>query len=151
MFLIFKHKTAFEYNHDRIIEMKKVISTLKGILQIFVGLSAIISGFLMIAFPDGSLMNLPLSLLHGSPFTDFLFPGIILFLVIGLGHAIAFIMNIKKYKYHETANSIMGIGLMIWIFIQVSLIGGGHWLQYLYFGIGLAENVFSILIFTFKK
>ena len=131
--------------------MKKSISVFEGILQIFVGLGAIICGILMIAFPDGSIINLPLSLLRGSPFTDFFIPGIILFSVIGLGHAIAFVMNIKQNKYHETANSIMGIGLMIWIFIQVSLIGGGHWLQYLYFGLGLAEVSLSILVFTLKK
>ena len=131
--------------------MKKLISVFAGILQIFVGLGAIICGILLIAFPDGSSINLPLSLLRGSPFTDFFIPGIILFSVIGLGHTIVFVMNIKQYIYYETANGIMGIGLMIWIFIQVSLIGGGHWLQYLYFGIGLAETAISILVFTLKK
>ena len=40
----------------------------------------------------------------------------------------------------------MGLGLMIWIFVQASLIGGGHWLQYLYFALGTAEVSLAVLL-----
>jgi hypothetical protein len=41
---------------------------------------------------------------------------------------------------------VLGIGLMIWIFVQVNMIGGGHILQYSYFALGVVETSLSFLI-----
>ena len=37
-----------------------------------------------------------------------------------------------------------GLALMSWIAVQVVMIGGGSWLQPLYFGVGLAILVLSL-------
>ena len=133
--------------------MTKLISIFEGIIQASVAISAIIAGIHMMVIPAGSktIMNLPTSMLKDSPFTDFFFPGLILFTVIGLGHAVSFVINIKHYKFYNISNSIMGFGLMIWIFVQVSLVGSGHWFQYLYFGLGTAEVSFAVLLQTLEK
>jgi hypothetical protein len=39
-----------------------------------------------------------------------------------------------------------GFALMIWIFVQVSMIGGGNWLQYLYFVLGVLQLLFGVLL-----
>ena len=54
------------------------------ILQFFLGFGAVISGGLLIAAPNGSLMQMPLSMLASSPFSNFLIPGIILFSLLGV-------------------------------------------------------------------
>lgn len=126
--------------------MKKSISILEGSLQAFVGLSALVSGGLMMASPKGGLMPLPLSMLKGSPFADFFLPGLILFVVIGLGHAAASVMSFRLRRFAGSAGSVVGLSLMIWIFVQVNMIGGGHWLQYLYFAVGTAEVTLPVLL-----
>lgn len=46
----------------------------------------------------------------------------------------------------RVAGVFFGVGLMIWIFVQVSMIGGGHWLQYSYFFLGLLETLVGFAI-----
>jgi hypothetical protein len=119
--------------------MKKIVDAVQGVLQAFIGLGAAVSGALMVASPDGRMMGMPLAMLDGSPFHDFLAPGIILCLVLGLGHLAAAAMSFGKNRLSGFAGTAFGIALAIWIFTQVSMIGGGHWLQNLYFGLAVAE------------
>ncbi len=126
--------------------MKTFIVVSQGVLLILVGLSAGISGALLIAAPSGSLLQAPLTMLKGSPFADFLIPGIILFLVNGVGQGIAGIMTIRRHPASGYIGAVFGLGLMIWIFVQVSMIGGGHILQYIYFFLGVAETAMACLI-----
>jgi peptidoglycan/LPS O-acetylase OafA/YrhL len=128
--------------------MKKLVSMVAGILQAFVAFGALVCGVLLMFFPKGTMMNMPLSMLKGSPFADFFLPGLILFAVIGLGQAVAAVMSFRRRRHSGEAGAVMGIGLMIWIFVQVSMIGGGHWLQYLYFAFGVAEVSMAILLLT---
>lgn len=48
------------------------------------GIGAIVGGVILIIDPSGSMVNLPASLLENSPFASFLYPGIILLLVLGV-------------------------------------------------------------------
>ena len=55
------------------------------LLLAFLGVSAIGGGGALIISPSGKLLGgLPLSILKNSPFADFLIPGIILFVVLGI-------------------------------------------------------------------
>jgi hypothetical protein len=117
-----------------------------GILQVFISLGAIAGGLVLIISPDGSIMHLPAGLLKGTPFPNFLIPGLILFTINGLGHLMAGILCFMKSKFAGWSGIFFGFGLMIWIFIQVSLIGGGDPLQYTYFFLGLFETILGIWI-----
>ena len=119
--------------------MKKTIYIIAGILQLFIGLSAFVSGILMMIFYDGKALQMPLSMLKGSPFTDFFIPGLILCLVNGAGNIFSAILSFKRHRLSGFAGIFFGSGLVIWIFVQVSMIGGGHWLQNLYFSLGFLE------------
>lgn len=126
--------------------MKKTLLIILGSLQIFVGLTAFISGILLVIYPSGKLLNAPLEMLNGSPFNDFLLPGLILLSVNGIGQLIAGYLTFRKNSYSSLIAAVLGIGLMIWIFVQVNMIGGGHLLQYSYFFIGVAETSLAFLI-----
>lgn len=54
------------------------------LLQFLLGVSAVICGALFIYAPDGSIIQIPLSQLDGSPFQNFLIPGVILCLFVGV-------------------------------------------------------------------
>lgn len=115
-------------------------------LEALIGLSALPSGIILMVFSDGEKLKMPLSMLDRTPFPNFFLPGLILASVIGLGHAVAAAMTFRRRRLRAPAGAVMGLGLMIWIFVQVSMIGGGHWLQYLYFFLGTAETALAVLL-----
>jgi len=98
---------------------------------------AIICGALLVIAPDGRYLEMPLEMLAGSPFRNYLIPGLILFLVNGVGNTVSAILCFRLNRFAGFTGMIFGFGLIIWIFVQVNMIGGGHWLQYLYFGLGI--------------
>jgi hypothetical protein len=55
------------------------------LLLLFQGISATPSGFLLVLDPTGGRMQMPLEMLAGSPFPNYLIPGLILSIVLGLG------------------------------------------------------------------
>ena len=130
----------------KIYQNKKLIHNFEGILQLFIGIGAFVSGILMIIYPDGSLMELPLNMLHGSPFKNFLVPGILLFSVNGLGNVFSAILSFKQHSIAGFAGIFFGFVLIVWLYVQVNMIGGGHWLQILYFILGVIELSCGILI-----
>jgi hypothetical protein len=130
----------------KIYQYKNLINTFEGILQLFIGLGAAVSGILMFVQPDGSLLGLPLNMLHGSPFVDFLVPGILLFSVNGLGNMLSAVLSFKQHAMAGFAGIFFGIGLVIWLYVQVSMISGGHWLQNFYFVLGIIELCCGIII-----
>jgi hypothetical protein len=126
--------------------MSRYLYLSQAVLQMVVGLGAVVSGMLLIAAPSGELLRAPPDMLKGSPFTDFLLPGIILVLVNGIGQIAASVMTIRRNESAGYAGAVFGMGLMIWIFVQVNMIGGGHILQVGYFFIGVVETALSYLI-----
>lgn len=103
-------------------------------------------------------MHMPLSMLARSPFRDFLIPGLILGVGLGLGAflvaaalvfrptwpPIALLNPVKSRHWSWTAALLFGLALMVWIIVQVAMIGGGSWLQPFYFGGGSAIVLASL-------
>jgi hypothetical protein len=125
--------------------MKKLVPILEGILQAFVALSALIGGMLLMVISKGSMLKMSISMPEGIPFVNPFWPGLILFAVIGCGHAMAAVLSFRRRRLFGLAGAVLGLGLMTWIFVEVSLRGAGHWLQYLYFGLGTAEVYLAVL------
>jgi len=126
--------------------MRKTLLLCLGVLQILVGVGAVVSGAMLIADPSGAPLHAPVEMLKGSPFHDFLLPGVILFLVNGVGQLGAGVLSIRLHRWSGFIGAVFGFGLMIWIFVQVSMIGGGHVLQYSYFTAGVAETALAFLV-----
>ena len=126
--------------------MKKFIYVAQGVIQMLVGISAMVSGAMLAAYPSGELLQAPLEMLRGSPFSDFLVPGIILFMINGVGQFLAGIFTLRRHPLAAHAGVVFGIALMIWIFVQVNMISGGHILQYSYFFIGVVETSLAFLM-----
>ncbi|HEX9615617.1 MAG TPA: hypothetical protein VGA55_08915, partial [Bacteroidota bacterium] len=49
-------------------------------LLVFTGIAGVLGGLLLMADPSGATLGLATSLLEDTPFTDYLVPGILLFL-----------------------------------------------------------------------
>ncbi len=99
----------------------------------FQSLGGLFGGISLVLSPTGEMMGMPLSMLHGSPFHSFLFPGFILFLLLGilpgsLAYALirrpawqlAGIFNIYKgIHWAWTYSLYVGIMLVVWILMEI--------------------------------
>ena len=90
--------------------------------------------------PRGEIMPLPLSALAGSPFDTYLVPGLILFGVLGLGPLVAARLAWLRHPLAPTAAFVVGAGLLIWVAVEVAIIGYSNEppLQALYAILGVA-------------
>lgn len=113
----------------------------------FLGLSAIGGGGALIISPSGKLLGgLPLSILERSPFNDFLIPGIILSVVLGIIPSLLVVALLKKtssvlaerFNFFQdmhwawTFSIYVAFALIIWIQVETIYIQGVGWLQTFY-------------------
>ncbi|MGM0576961.1 MAG: hypothetical protein ACQEXJ_14650 [Myxococcota bacterium] len=112
-----------------------------GFLQVIVGLSGLVGGWGLLSDPTGAALDMPLSLLDGTPFGDYLVPGVVLFTVIGVGNTLAVVLWRRRPRVSITLGAALGVFLVCWIVAQVAWIGLVNALQPTYFGFGLAEAV----------
>ena len=110
-----------------------------GALQAFIGLGALGGGFMLVKDPSGSALGVPLSFLEGSPFPDFLIPGIFLLVVNGAGSIIGAAFSFSRRRYAQETAILLGAILAAWIVIQVIIIRSLSWIHVLYFILGIAE------------
>jgi hypothetical protein len=111
------------------------------VVGVFNAVSAFGGGALLIARPDGGAMGMPLSMLDGTPFTSFLWPGLVLFVVVGGTQALAVVLQLRRSSWTATAAAVAGCGLAIWIFVEVLLLGGFSVLYVVYFATALLQLV----------
>jgi hypothetical protein len=120
-------------------------------LLAFLGLGAIGGGVFLVLDPSGASMQWSLEALAGSPFQNYLIPGLLLFTVFGLGSLAVLIALMLRSKWsfatsltqftgrHWTWSAAFAIGLgqVIWIIAQVLMVSISSWLQPVCAGIGV--------------
>lgn len=120
--------------------MKNLTKTYRNtsiFLLIFTGINAIIAGFLFIIAPSGNKMGMTTEYLKNSPFSSYLIPGIILFLVNGVLNLISAFMTIKKHQLYPLLIILQGILLTGWIFVQVLMVRDFNILHFVMGSIGI--------------
>jgi hypothetical protein len=110
------------------------------LLLLVQGLGGLAGGLSLALRPDGSILQMPTSSLDGSPFPDFLIPGLILLLVLGVLPLVAAAGLWMRRRWAWYASVIVGGALMIWILVEMILIPFS-WLQ-------PAFGVVGVLIFA---
>ncbi len=113
------------------------------ILLVVIGFGGIVSGPMLFLAPDGGLMQMPVDILEGTPFPDYLIPGIILFLFIGIFPALVGFGLVKQpgWQWAESLNPAKGthwswaaswatgIIMLIWIIVETVMLGYISFLQ----------------------
>ncbi len=124
--------------------MKSVYAIL-AVLHFFVGIGALFGGGAAILNPLSPL-GVPLDILENSPFENFLIPGLILFLIIGIGSLVSGLTAVSKSDYQGYYSSVSSWALMIWIVVQCLMIRAVAFPHVLFFLIGLAGAVLALTI-----
>lgn len=114
---------------------------LQLVLAAIIALGSMFGGAMLVVEPGGSLIGMDTAVLTGTPFSDFTLPGWILIVILGFGHAVIFVLTLLGSKTAARAAMIMGIALVIWILVQVGMIGYQIALQPLFGILGVIEAV----------
>lgn len=109
------------------------------VLILFQGFSGLYGGAMLVLDPSGYLLQLPLSLLSGSPFYNYTIPGFILLVLLGIVPLFVGFALWKRYPWSGTGAFLIGVMLVVWIGVQIVMIGyrGDPPLQAIYGSIGL--------------
>ena len=124
---------------------KKWLRRNLGSLQAFIGIGGVAGGIGLVSDPSGGNMGWSTEILAASPFGDFLVPGLVLLAINGIGSLFGTFLTFSRRPF--AAEVAVGLGgfLVAWIVIQVHLIGLVHWLQPLFFVLGLLEFALGLL------
>lgn len=114
------------------------------VLQAFLAVSAMPAGLMLMWAPDGHLIQLPLAVLTNAPFTDFFWPGALLFTVLGMGHAVGLVLTWQRAPLSDGAALVLGSGTVIWIVVQVIMTEPLFWIQGLIGSLGLVEVLAAV-------
>jgi hypothetical protein len=137
---------------------RPAVVTALVVVHVFLALGALAGGAALMASPKGGVIKLPLSDLRGSPFGDFLIPGLVLFVVLGVGPlvvawallrrprsaALAAVNPFRDEYWGWTASGVIGVGLVIWIAVE-ALIIPYSFLQPFYGAVGVAIIVLTLM------
>ena len=118
--------------------MIKLLSIVSIFLLFFTGITASISGFMLIYDSSGRPLRMNAAILSGSPFDSFFLPGIILFLFLGISSILIAFFVINDHTYSTKMILYQGIVVIAWIVVQVIMINQFYYLQLIYVLIGLA-------------
>jgi hypothetical protein len=77
---------------------RRLLTYSSGALQAFIGITAVAGGFRLVSNPNGT-SDIPIEWLSGTPFTDYLIPGLVLLIVIGFGNVLGSIFSFLNKRY----------------------------------------------------
>ena len=96
-----------------------------GALLSFMALNAFAGGWYGISGAPA----VPKAWLAGSPFRDYFIPGLFLFCAVGGTFAVAAALTWLRHRLARRAALAAGLLVIVWIGIQVSIIGYVSWMQ----------------------
>lgn len=100
----------------------------------------------MLIDPSGTNQGISIETLKNTPFDDFLIPGLILFIMFGLGGLITTIIVMKKIKGYPFLTISMGFALSLFISVEILMLKDVHFLQIIYAIIGISLVILGILL-----
>lgn len=112
------------------------------VVTAFNALSAVSGG---VAILTGWL-RMPESMLASGPFDSFVWPGLILLVVVSGTQVAALVLLLLRRESSLVWTAVAGFGMIIWIFVETGIIAGMSWLQAIYFATGTAQLILVLAL-----
>ena len=107
------------------------------ILEIATSVTAIPVGWWFITDPTGKSMGLPAGWIEATPFGSYLVPGIYLFAMNGLAMLLLAGLTVARHWIAPWLTGFLGVGLIIWILVQLAVMPETMFLQWIFLAVGL--------------
>jgi hypothetical protein len=111
------------------------------------GISGLAGGIKLVAAP-GEGGWFPLEWLDGSPFGDYLIPGLILLVVLGVYPLLLFVLQWRGSSLAWWGSGALGVALVVWILVEILVAGSEpgvmRGLQIVYGSLGLVIVALSL-------
>lgn len=114
------------------------------IIHLIVGIGALFGGLLAILNPEAP-MGIDVENLPNMPFDSFLVPGLILFVIIGLGNLAGAVIHWKRNVLASYMTGMLGGALVIWIVVQCYMLQVIVALHVIFFLIGCLQGLLALL------
>jgi len=128
-------------------ETRSVKNYLLKILMLFQGISGMFGGSNLVLDPSGQSLGLPVDWLSGTPFENYLLPGWILLVTLGVVPMVVFYGLWQNKRWSWYGSLMVSLGLITWIVVEIMMIGYHAYppLQILYGFIGLVMLLITLL------
>jgi hypothetical protein len=136
---IYAHWLVAAMDHDYTIATPSRWSAWAFALELVLGIGALGGGMALMFGPDGEIIPLPVAALAGSPFTSYFFPGLILFVMLGIAPIVGAILTRARSRLAPWLAFAIGGALVVWILVEISIVGYSNQppLQIMYLVLGV--------------
>lgn len=93
----------------------------------------------------GGGLGIPLEWLEGSPFDTYVWPGVILGVVVGGVQVVTLVAQFGRFRLAWGMHAAAGLVMMIWIFVEIAMLLVWSPLHGIYFVAGLVQTVLAVL------
>ncbi len=111
---------------------------------VMLGLGALAGWIALVSRPDGSVMQFDVALLAGSPFADFLVPGLVLGGLFGIGSLAVAGLGARRSRLAPFLAFAIGCAQMTWIVVELAIIREVSFLHPTLFAVGLVIAVAAV-------
>lgn len=123
----------------------KIIKGSLSVLHLIVAAFAFLGGWVAISQPM-SPFGISTDMLANSPFDTFLLPGLLLFIVIGMGQLVAAAFILFRSRFEAYSSFITSGTLLIWLIVQVLMIRTVEVLHVVTFVIACVQLALSLAL-----
>jgi hypothetical protein len=127
-------------------KIRSITNKVLLMIHLIIGIGGLFGGYAALSDPKAPLGIPAEEALKNSPFSDFLIPGIILFVFLGLGNVIFAILPRFLPMIRGYGSSVFGFGLMVWIIVQFMMLRTVVSLHVIFFIFGMIQATAGIYI-----
>jgi hypothetical protein len=113
-------------------------------LELFTAFGAIPVGVMFLTDPSGASVGLPQGWIEATVFGSYLIPGLYLLVMNGFAMLAAAALSIVRHRWAPWLTGVLGIGLVIWILVEILILPETMVLTWLFLGTGLVLAVISL-------
>jgi len=113
-------------------------------VEVLTGVAAIPVGWAFISDPTGRGMGLPAGWIENTVFGNYLVPGLYLLFVNGIGMLALAGLTVRRHWSGPWLTGVLGVGLVIWILVQLAVMPQTMILQWFFLAAGLVLAATSL-------
>ena len=114
------------------------------VLELITGTLAIPVGIQFITDPSGASLGIPQGWIEATPFGTYLVPGFYLLLVNGFGMLALAALTVWRHWLAPWLTGALGVGMIIWIGVQIAVMPETMILTWIFLGIGFALSFVAL-------